>query len=382
METSFEFRFSAIVNRQSAIGSALDDRGERSGFYHHAGSAFLEMLEMSKKSRRSFLRTSSAWAAAGSILAAGRVFPYAPGFTGVLTEAPPKPAATERAEPSLQFPAEPRARLAVASWPFRELIESPTNRRARNPKKPGMDLKDFGAMVVSKFGLHNIEPLGSHFRSTDAAYLRELRETTEKAGAHIINIPVDLESSFYDPDAARRQKTIERGRKWIEIAVAVGSPSVRLHIAGVHNAKPDVARTVESLKHVAEYGAEKNVVVNLENDDNFTEDPFFIVQVLERVNHLYLHALPDFCNSMLTHDQDFNNRAMEAMFKHAYNISHMKDSEVGDKGKLYTVDVVKCFEIAKAAGYRGYFSMEWEGGGDPYDGTQKLIDESLKYLAA
>jgi sugar phosphate isomerase/epimerase len=317
---------------------------------------------MSKQSRRSFLKTSAALAAVGSILRASRS-----GFPS---------------QPSLQFPTEPRARLAVASWPFREFIESPTNKWARNPKKPGMDLKDFGAMVVSKFGLHNIEPLDSHFRSTDAAYLRELRETTERAGAHIIDVPVDLHNSFYDPDTGKRQKSIEAARKWIEIAVAVGSPSVRLHIAGVHDVKPDVARTTESLKQVAENGAEKNILVNLENDDNFTEDPFFIVQVLERVNHPYLHALPDFCNSMLTHDQEFNNRAMEAMFKHAYNISHMKDSEVGDKGKLYTVDVAKCFEIAKAAGYRGYFSMEWEGAGEPYGGTQKLIDLSLKYLGA
>jgi hypothetical protein len=43
--------------------------------------------------------------------------------------------------------------------------------------------------------------------------------------------------------------------------------------------------------------------------------------------------------------------------------------------------VAKCFEIAKASGYRGFFSMEWEGAGEPYAGTQKLIDLSLKYLA-
>src|SRR5215831_4869275 len=135
---------------------------------------------MSKQSRRRFLKTSSALAAVGLILRPGQSAPSS--------------------EPGLKFPTEPRARLAVASWPFREFIESPTNRWARNPKKPGMDLKDFGAMAVSKFGLQNIEPLSSHFRSTDASYLRELRETTEKAGAHIIDIPVDLDDSFYDPD--------------------------------------------------------------------------------------------------------------------------------------------------------------------------------------
>ncbi len=314
-------------------------------------------------SRRHFLKQTALLSAGAAAFAPGHVlWPHPSG-------------------PDLQFPAEPRARLAVASWPFRDFISSPNNRWAHHPEKPGMDLKDFGALVVKRFGLHNIEPLGDHFRSTDLSYVREVRAATEKAGARIVDIPVDVPQSFYDPDPAGREKALATARQWIEIAVAVGSPSVRLHIAGVRNVKPDVDRAAETLKRVAAYGAEKKVLMNLENDDNTTEDPFFIVSVLERVNNPWLHALPDFCNSMLTHDQAFNNRAMQAMFKHAYNIAHMKDSEVGDGGKLYTVDVARCFAIAKASGYRGYFSMEWEGAGEPFAGTEQLIDESLKYLA-
>ena len=283
-------------------------------------------------------------------------------------------------EPELAFPSEPRQRLAVPSWPFRAYVEAPTNKWARDPKLPGMDLKDFAAMVVKRFNVRNIEPLGDHFSSTEPSYLRELRANVEKAGAQVVNIAADPRYSFYDTDEAKRQRAVGNGRKWIDIAAAIGSPSVRLHIAGAHNVKPDADRAADSLKRLAEYGAQKNVLVNLENDDNVTEDPFFVVQVIEKVNRPYLHALPDFCNSMLTHDQEFNNRAMDAMFKHAYNISHMKDSEVDDKGKLFTVDVAKCFEIAKANGYRGYFSMEWEGQGEPNVGVQRLIEESLKNL--
>jgi sugar phosphate isomerase/epimerase len=284
------------------------------------------------------------------------------------------------AEPHVKFPTEPRARLAVASWPFRKFIESPANRWARDPKLPGMDLKDFAAMVVKRFDLRGIEPLGQHFRSTEIPYVEELREATEKAGAHVVDVPTDVGASFYDTDPAKRKRAVENGKKWVDIASTLGSPSIRTHIQGAPHVEPDVDRTAESLRQLADYGAAKEVIINLENDDNRTEDPFFIVKVLEKVDHPYLHALPDFCNSMLTHDQEFNNRAMDAMFRHAYNITHMKDSEV-DGGKVYTVDVAKCFEIAKAAGYRGYFSMEWEGAGEPYAGTQKLIDLSLKYLA-
>jgi len=284
------------------------------------------------------------------------------------------------AEPHLQFPAEPRARLGVASYPFRAFIDSPHNRE-RDRLKPGMELKDFAKMVRERFNLRNIEPLGEHFRSLEPAYLHEFREAVEKAGAHVINIPVSVHASLYDPDASKRQVGIENSKKWIDAAVMLGSPSIRVHIQGSRSFEPDVERTAESLRAVAAHGAEKNIMVNLENDDPKTEDAFFLVKVIVAVNNPYLRGLPDFCNSMLKGDEKYNYDAVRAMFRHAYNISHTKDSEI-EGGKVFRVDVAKTFRIAKEAGYKGYFSMEWEGGPDAYEGTQKLIDESLRALSA
>jgi sugar phosphate isomerase/epimerase len=282
------------------------------------------------------------------------------------------------ADPAIKFPTDPRARLAVASYPFRAFIDSGRN-HDRDKTKPGMDLKQFPAMVREKFNVRNIEPLDSHFRSLEPAYLHELREAVEKAGMHVINIPLGVRASLYDPDPAKRAVGIENAKKWVDAAVTLGSPSVRVHIQGVHGVAPDVGRSVESLRPIADYGAQKNIVINLENDDPKTEDAFFLVKIIEQVNSPYLHGLPDFCNSMLKGDEKYNYDAVAAMFRHAYNISHVKDSEV-DNGKVFRVDVGKTFAIAKKSGYRGYYSMEWEGEGGPYEGTQKLIDDSLKYL--
>jgi sugar phosphate isomerase/epimerase len=282
-------------------------------------------------------------------------------------------------EPHIKFPTIPRERLAATTWPFRMYIESSTN-RWRDPKLPGMALKDFPAMVAEKFNLHNVELLADHFPSIDNAYLHELRSAVEKARSHIINIPVGGKSSFYDPSSSGRQEAIDFGKKWIDIAAKVGSPSVRLHIVGVKGVAPDAVRAAQSLKQVAAYGAQHNIMVTLENDDLVTEDAFFIVRVLDKVQNSYLRALPDFANSMLSGDAPFNYDAMALMFRHAYNISHMKDSEVGGNGKLYKVDVGRIFRIAVAAGYRGYYSLEWEGRGGAYEGTGKLLAESLKFL--
>jgi sugar phosphate isomerase/epimerase len=323
---------------------------------------------MRKLSRRGVLR-SSALVAVGTVA-------WPRGSAGVLARALEPQGST----PHMKFPSEPRERLAVASWPFRAEIESATN-EFRDKKRPGMDLRDFAVKVREQFGVPGVEPLSTHFPSTDERYLRGFREAIEKAGVHAVNIPVDNEFSYYDAEAGNRQKAIANGKKWVDIAVVIGSPSVRTSMAEAKNSKPNLERAAESVRAVVDYAAAKNIQVNLENDDLVSEDAFFVVKLIEKVNHPYLHALPDFCNSMASGNEKFNYDAVTAMFQHAYNICHVKDSEVGEQGKVFRVDVKKTFGILKASGYKGYCSMEWEGPEDPYEGTKKMIAASLEYLA-
>ena len=283
------------------------------------------------------------------------------------------------AGPSMSFPVKARDRLAVTSWPFREYIDSPANHR-RNPATPGMDLKEFPAMVVEKFDVYNINPLIDHFRSTDPAYLASFREAVAKAGSHVVDLG-SRGGQFYSPESQTRASAVESGRKWIDIAVLVGSPSVRQHVSGKRGEKPQVDVAAQSLGEVAEYGAKHNIVVNLENDNPVAEDPFFLVAVIEKVNSPYLRALPDFGNSLPAHDAAYNERAVKAMLQHAYNMCHVKDTVESDSGKTSTVDLAKMFELARSASYPGFFSMEFDtNAGDPFAGTTRLIKESLKYL--
>lgn len=243
-----------------------------------------------------------------------------------------------------------------------------------------MDITEFAAVVAKRFDVHNINPLADHFHSTDAAYLDKLRKAVENAQSHIVDLGLGGRR-FYDSDASVRKAAVEYGRKWIDIAVTIGSPSVRQHVSGSPGTKPDVARAAESLGQVSEYGSKRNIIVQLENDNPIAEDPFFLVSVIEKVNNPYLRALPDFGNSLIGHDAEYNARAVADMFKHAYSMCHVKDAVRSEDGKLYNVDLPKMFEIAKASSYRGYFCMEYEAElGDPFSGTEKLIQETLKYV--
>lgn len=273
------------------------------------------------------------------------------------------------AAPHIDFPTNPHDRLAVSSYPFREFV----------PKQ--IPLTAFPDLVVKRFGVHSIEPLDEHFQSREPGYLKELRDAAHRAGVRIVNLPFSPKGSLCDPNESKRLESVADAKRWIDAAVAIGSPSVRVHIESAGGAKPDLDLTVKSFRDIVVAAQAKNIVANLENDDPRSEDAFFIVKVIEAIDSPYLRALPDFCNSMLIGDQAYDFKAMRAMFAHAYCISHVKDSEV-DNGKVYRVDVDQTFNIAKASGYRGFYSMEWEGAGDPYEGTRKLLDMSLRNLSA
>jgi len=277
----------------------------------------------------------------------------------------------------VQFPTEARERIAIASYPFRDFITGPRDGAAVQK----MDLKDFAAHCREKLSVSKIEPWNQHFRSTDAKYLDEFRASVGKARGAVVNIAVDGHDSPYAAGAAERDRAVTFSKKWIDVAAAISSPSVRTNIAEAKDAKPDVDRAADSLKRVAEYAAAKNVVVHLENDNASSEDPFFLVQLIEKVNSPWLHSNPDFCNTLATGREEYAYKGIAAMFQHAYGICHVKDSEANDKGQVFKVDMARTFDILKRANYRGYCSMEFDAPGDPYSGTAALIKQTLQYLS-
>ncbi|HEX3822042.1 MAG TPA: sugar phosphate isomerase/epimerase family protein [Candidatus Sulfotelmatobacter sp.] len=288
--------------------------------------------------------------------------------------------------PSVQFPINPRDRVAVAAYPFREYIVGWKGWDGKTPSKipasQQMQLKDFAAYVAEKFNIRNIEPWSPIFPSTDPKYLEEFSTAVEKAHSQVVDIAVDAGHSQYSRDASEREKSVTGSKHWVDVGAALGSPSIRIHIDGGKNSKPDVGLASNTLAQVAEYAENKNVVVHLENDNPVSEDPFFIVAILEKVKSPWLRALPDFGNSLAAHDDEaFQDRAMEAMFSHAYGICHVKDGELDEQGKATHVDLAKTFSILKKHAYKGYCSIEFDAPGDPYQPTATLIEETIKYLS-
>src|SRR5437868_14418699 len=120
-----------------AVGFTLPLRGCCFGFDERGVSEFAK-LPVPMITRRKFL-TRSAFAA-GCALSLPRFLQGASG-------------------PSLQFPSQPRERIAIASYPFRDFVVG------IDDKTPGskMELKDFAALVGSKFNIRKIERWSVYF---------------------------------------------------------------------------------------------------------------------------------------------------------------------------------------------------------------------------
>jgi sugar phosphate isomerase/epimerase len=279
--------------------------------------------------------------------------------------------------PNLQFPSKARDRIAIASYPFREFIAGADHKSGN----PTIELKDFAAHVVARFNINKIEPWSGHFPSVDPTYLERFQAAVEKAGSRIVNIAADGEHSPYAADGAEREKSIGFAKQWVNTAAALGSPSIRLNIPTAEDSKPNLERTTDSLLRVVEHASAKNVVINLENDNPISEDPFFLVKVIERVGSPWLHALPDFANTLAHSTPERAYSGIDAMFRHAYCICHVKDGEASEQGRLFKVDMARTFGYLKERGYKGFCSMEWDRPGDPYRGTMELIEQTVHYLS-
>jgi sugar phosphate isomerase/epimerase len=316
--------------------------------------------------RRRFLRNSLS-------------FPFAASYTAETPFGSPFSEDLLSDNPHVAFPTSPRDRISVASYPFREFIAGQHDAKSTGPAK--MALKDFSGHVLAKFNVKRVEPWSEHFLALEPAYLDEIRNAATKASCSFANIAVDGDHSIYSPDAAERQRAIEFGKTWVDVAARLGSPSVRINVRGTKNAKPDAAQVAAGLKLIAEYGASKNIVVHLENDNPVSEDPFFLVSVLDRVNNPWLHALPDFGNSLAALPAEDAYRGLDQLFARAYAISHVKDTTTTSTNVVVQVDLARSFAIAAKHNYKGFFSMEWETAGDVYAGTAKLIDITLKNIS-
>ena len=232
-------------------------------------------------------------------------------------------------------------------------------------------------------------------------FCKLVKQLCADEGLEIINYCVG--SDFINGSGGDLKKEIERVKRDVDIAEAVGSPQMR-HDAtyGVNRSVPPprgfddfCGRIAQGYREVTEYAAQKGIQTSIENHGLFVQDSARVERVINAVGNANFGALVDIGN-FLCADEDpaFAIGVLAPYAKHVHAKDfHVKSGMLPDPGEGFfksrggnylrgavlghgNAPVDQCIGLLKASGYDGYISLEFEGIEDPLLGTRL----GLQYL--
>jgi hypothetical protein len=271
-------------------------------------------------------------------------------------------------------------RISISTWSLHNYFQSTRDNEFKLPG-PMLALLDFPELIVDKYKVHHFEFCTTHFASSDPSYLREIMSRLLHTRSMVVNMPVDLpelddQGGLSDPDKAKRDFAIHAYEKWIDVAHFLGVKSVRCD-PGAMDPK-NLERTAESYKALADFAAPRGVHVIIENHGGVgSEHPEELIKLFKLVGLTRLGALPDMGNFP---DEATREKGLAMLYPYAHIVTHAKGLDIGADGVEKKFNFPKAVEISKNAGFKGIYSIEFEGEGDPYVGIQRTLDELLKYL--
>lgn len=319
-------------------------------------------------SRRSFLTTSAALAGAGLLPNAS-------------VAAQPATAPTAR-KPSVQ--------LAVSSysyWHFRTAkvsIETVIEKAAALGV-PGVDVLHRQMAIPERAAL----------TAEHRTYLQQLKRHAFRHGVSLICL--SIHQDFVDPSADYRRQQVEHTIKCIEIASALGIPSIRLNsgrwntiasfddlmkargeepVLKGHTEDEGFKWCEDAIRQCLPKAAEHGVLLALENHWGLTRTPEGLLRLVNAIDSPWLGALMDTGN--------FLENPYEKLAAIAPKTVFVQAKTYPGGGEWYTLDLdySRVAKILSDAGYSGWVALEMEGKEHADTAVPKSIDMLRKAFGA
>ena len=250
----------------------------------------------------------------------------------------------------------PMERIALTTVTFRFRFAQ-TRPAGYSGTEPLLTLPSFPGYVRDRFGVRNVELWSQHFDSTRASDLAEIRRAVSRAGSRVVNLQMDQPYNLAAADEDERRAGVALVKEWVDVARAVGSPSIRAN-AGTGT----IETAVRSLREVADYADARGVRLLTENHGGISTDPEVLLQILDALDG-EVGAVADFGNVPSGTDRlDTLARLMP------YTELVSAKTLLFENGEHTAFDFNRCVRTAEAAGFRGVYSGEqWDPSTDPLD---------------
>lgn len=281
----------------------------------------------------------------------------------------------ETTEPKEEATAEmettdPFFELSLAQWSMHRMIRN----EGADPYAFAEKAKEWGFSgleYVSRLYDKDLVP-ADHSAEAMQAFIDRSNAEAEKHGVTNLLIMVDGEGDLASNEEATRNEAIERHKKWVDAAAAMGCHSIRVNLNGSDEPEAWVANSVDGLGRLAAYASDKNVNVIVENHGGVSSNAALLARVMEEIGRENCGTLPDFGNFCIRRNDPTDWRSgcadeydryqgVTELMPHAKAVS-AKSHDFDAEGNETNTDYVRMLQIVKDAGYTGFIGVEYEGG--------------------
>ena len=230
---------------------------------------------------------------------------------------------------------------------------------------------------AARIGFDAVELLHVQMEREDPAYLQSLKRRAFLAGMPLCGL--STHQTFVSPDPAVRKKNVEHTVKCVELAYALGIPTIRVNTGrwgtsksfdelmanrGIEPRLPGVTDdeafgwVIDSLKECLPAAERCGVVLGLENHWGLGRTAEGVLRCVKGVGSPWLKATMDTGN--------FLDDTYPQLERLAPETAYVQAKTYDGGGTWYTLDVDygRVAGILRDVGYRGYVSLEFEGKAD------------------
>ncbi len=304
--------------------------------------------------RRNFIRNSSQAGIAVSLLGM-----YA------CKENKKTEAKSTEAVSSAEKVAEPFFKLSLAQWSIHKMIRE----NGVDPYTFAEKAKNWGFTGLEYVSqLYNPELSDANYSDEAmAAFVEKSNAEAKKHGMENVLIMIDGQGNLAVNDEAERNETVEKHKKWVDAAAAMGCHAIRVNLNGSMVPEEWKASAIDGLTKLSTYAKTKNINVLVENHGGLSSNGALHAAVMKAVNLDNCGTLPDFGNFCITRNEDRTcnleydkYKGVAELMPYAKAVS-AKSNDFDDEGNAIGIDYVKMMQMVKDAGYTGFIGVEYEG---------------------
>jgi len=243
-------------------------------------------------------------------------------------------------------------------------------------KDKSLDPLDYAQYAVDTFGIKAIDLWEGGLpgdKLNDKAYLGKLKERATQAGSDLFL----LMTGPLDANPQKKDGSVKSLKSAVDRAMMLGCDFLRVFLrAPGKDEAAGVKASVEALKPLSDYAAEKKVMIAIEPGASvLSQKGAFLAKVAKALNHDACKLMPDF-GKLKNNVYD----GTEAMLPYTVTVSAKMHSFDAD-GNQPDFDYVRLMKMIVESEYKGYIAIEWEGKKlKPVKGvkaSQALIKKSL-----